>query len=258
MESLLQRGGLPLVIAHRGASAAAPENTLAAFELARTSGAHWLETDVQPTADDVPVLLHDDDVDRTTDGSGAVRELPAHDVAVLDAGSWFSGDFAGERVPELQQLLAAPAMTDDGRRLLLELKGAHTARQVGAVIEVLRASGLDDRVLLQSFEVDVLRIVRELLPGRDIGLLVEDLHDDPVAVCRELGAVTYNPDHHRLLDRLVSSPDLVETLHAAGIAVMVYTADDPAHWTALVAAGVDGIITNRPAELVQFLQQKVA
>jgi glycerophosphoryl diester phosphodiesterase len=240
----LLRGPLPpVVIAHRGASADAPENTLPAFRLAWAAGTTWVEADVQPTADAVPVLLHDDTVDRTTDGSGAVRELTAARLADLDAGSWKGAPPTG--VPTLAALVAE--LTAD-RRLLLEIKGAHTREQVAAELEILHTAAALDRTLVQSFELDALAHVRALLPDEPVGLLVEHLHDDPVAVCADLHAIAYNPDVHALLDR----PALVGTLHTAGIAVMPYTSDDPAQWAELTRLGVDGIITNRPAELLSW------
>ena len=250
MESLLRSGAAPAVIAHRGASALAPENTLPAFQAAWAAGVRWVEADVQLTADDVPIIMHDESLDRTTTGSGPVRAQTAFTIAGLDAGGWFglgSGrPFIGTRVPELSQLL--DTLSAD-RSLLLEIKGEHTREQVSREIEVLRASGWDDRVFLQSFEIPALRQVRAISPKRPVGLLVEHLHADPVAVCRDLGAVAYNPEHALLRNR----PDLVAELHAAGIAVFVWTADDPADWRFLTGLGVDGIITNTPAELLAEL-----
>jgi glycerophosphoryl diester phosphodiesterase len=252
VETLLRPAGAPpLVVAHRGASRDAPENTMAAFRSAWSAGVSWMETDVQPTADLVPVLLHDDTVDRTTDGTGAVRALTAREVAALDAGGWHSAAHAGERVPRLADLTGT---LDAARSLLLEIKGEHTREQVAAEIDVVRASGWDSRVLLQSFEVPALRHVRSLQPDRPVGLLVEELHDDPVAVCAELGAVTYNPDHAAVLD----DPAVVDRLHAAGIAVMVYTVDDPADWARLDRIGVDAVITNTPAEMLAWLSSRPA
>lgn len=242
----------PLVVAHRGASADAPENTMAAFRAGWAAGVHWLETDTQPTLDNVPVLLHDDDVDRTTDGTGPVRTMQANDVAALDAGSWFDPAFAGEKVPELAALLAdLPA---DGR-VFLEFKGPHTPDEVVAVLDVCRAAGVDDRILAQSFQREVLTTIGEIQPGRPVGLLTEVWDADPVATCREFNAVTYNPAGQLLL----AQPDpagAVAALHAAGIAVTVWTVDDPADWQRLLDLGVDVIITNTPAQLQDWLRQR--
>ncbi|WP_051266429.1 glycerophosphodiester phosphodiesterase [Nakamurella lactea] len=243
----------PLVVGHRGASAAAPENTMAAFRAAWDAGVRWLETDTQPSIDNVPVLIHDDDVDRTTSGTGAVRESRALDLATLDAGSWFGDAFAGERIPELSALLAE--LPADGR-VFLEIKGQHTREQLVAILEVSRASGADDRVLLQSFERDALATLRSISPDRPLGLLTVGWDTDPVAAARELGAVTYNP-HHLLLRGQPDPAGAVAALHDAGIAVSVWTADEVADWEVLTDLGVDAIITNKPAELAQWLAARV-
>ena len=249
VEHLLRSDSGPWVIAHRGASARAPENTLAAVEAAWDSGCGWIEADVQPTADNVPVMLHDPDLARTTNGSGLIRERSLLDVLSLDAGSWFvtgsTRAFSGARVPLLAEVVQTLSPT---RALLLELKGEHTRDQVLAEVAVVKASGWDDRVLFESFEVESLQHLRSIEPDRPVGLLVDELDDDPVGVCRGLGAAAYNPRHSLLRDR----PGLVAELHVAGIAVMPWTADDPADWAFLTSIGVDGIITNVPADLVRW------
>jgi glycerophosphoryl diester phosphodiesterase len=229
-----------VVIAHRGASADVPENTLPAFEAAWAAGATWIEADTQPTADGVAVILHDDNVERTTTGSGAVRSHTAADLARLQIRG-----LPAARVPELSELLA---LLDPDRAALLEIKGAHTAVQAAQILAVCAASGHDERVFVQSFEVSALRQVRALAPARPIGLLVERLDADPVGRCAALGAVAYNPDYREVL----ANPGVVRALRAAGIAVAVWTADDPAEWDALTTAGVDAIITNTPGELLAW------
>lgn len=250
---LLRTQAGPWVIAHRGASAREPENTMQAFHAAWECGTPWIEADVQPTLDNVPVILHDDELDRTTNGHGPVRSRSAGEVGSLDAGSWFTaGDnspHGATRVPLLAELMSA---LDRHRSLLLEIKGEHTREQVRAEMEVVWNSGCNDRVLFQSFETSALEHVRSIEPGRPVGLLVEQLHQDPVAACAALGAVTYNPQHGLLRDR----PELVEALHAADIAVCVWTADDPADWEFLTGLGVDGIITNTPGELLAWQRDR--
>ncbi len=257
MTSLLRPAGHPVVIAHRGASSSAPENTVPAFQAAWAAGADWIEADVQPTIDGVPVLLHDETVDRTTNGTGFVRELTAAAISVLDAGSWFgkdspagSGPFSGSRVPELREVLTA---LTGSRRLLLEIKGGHTAAQVQTVLDLIHQNGCDELVLVQSFEVSHLVHVRGLQPGRPVGLLIEKMADDAlgdaVALCRALGATACNPS----LEIVRARPELVAELHAADLACLVWTVDEAADWAFLLGARVDGIITNRPAELLRWL-----
>ncbi|MGW9452483.1 glycerophosphodiester phosphodiesterase [Streptomyces sp. NPDC055632] len=242
--ALLRPPGSPMaVIGHRGASSAAPENTLMSDEVARRGGAEWIENDVQPSKDGVPYVLHDPEVDRTTDGAGLIRSLTAAEVDALDAGSWFGPAYAGARVPTLA------AQLDDlrkrGGNMLLEIKGRHSRAEVARIVEEVRDHGMTDRVVVQSFDVDALKHTRELAPELPLGLLRAKLDPDPVAVARELGLSAYNP----LATELLARPDVVKDLHAAGVAVMVWTVDDAAHWSALEPLGTDGVITNRPAEL---------
>lgn len=242
---LLRPPGSPLtVVAHRGASSAAPENTLVAQEVARRAGADWIETDVQPSRDGVPFVLHDATVDRTTDGTGNIRDLTAAQLKTLDAGSWFAPQYAGERLPTLAEQLAD--LRDRGGNLLLEIKGRHTRDEVARIVQVIRETGTTGRVVLQSFEVDALRHARELAPELPLGLLRSSLDADPVAVARELHLTAYNPSGSALLTR----PSVVADLHRAGVAVMVWTVDSASQWQQLEEAGVDAVITNRPAELV--------
>jgi glycerophosphoryl diester phosphodiesterase len=240
----IRRPGEPLRIwAHRGGSSAAPENTAASDEVARRAGVQWIETDVQSTKDGVPVILHDETVDRTTDGTGAIRSLTAAQVAELDAGSWFAPAFAGQRVPTLAAQL--DGLLARGGNLLLEIKNVHTPESVARIVDEIHDRGMSGRVFVQSFETQHLRWVRELAPELPLGLLRSVLDPDPVAIAKDLEVSAYNPSESAFRTR----PGIVADLHAIGVAVNIWTVDDPASWTALERAGVDGIITNRPAEL---------
>ncbi|WP_327111223.1 glycerophosphodiester phosphodiesterase family protein [Streptomyces sp. NBC_01341] len=243
-QSYIRPAGAPLtVIGHRGASSAAPENTLVSQEIARRGGADFIENDVQPSKDGVPYILHDATVDRTTDGTGPVRSLTSTQLDALDAGSWFAPHYKGARVPTLA------AQLDDlrtrGGDLLLEIKGAHTKAEVSTIVDTIRSHAMTGRVFVQSFEVDALRYTHELAPDLPLGLLRSTLDADPVALAKELHLAAYNPED----GALGKKPSVVADLHKAGVAVMVWTVDDADRWKALESAGVDGIITNRPTEL---------
>jgi glycerophosphoryl diester phosphodiesterase len=240
--SLRRNDDSAIVVAHRGASAHVPENTVPAFEAAWNSGAEWVEADTQPTADGVPVILHDPVLDRTTTGSGPIRAQLAADLTQLQVLG-----LPQARIPELTTMLD---LLTPQRKVLLEIKGEHTAEQVGTLLQTTRRH--DRRLLLESFEVDVLRQVRSIDTARPVGLLVERLDRDPLAVTRELGAVAYNPDYREILRR----PQVVPELRSAGIAVAVWTCDDPRDWQRLTDAGVDAIITNRPAELLAWQRSR--
>ncbi|MFE0700525.1 glycerophosphodiester phosphodiesterase [Streptomyces sp. NPDC058872] len=236
-----------MAIAHRGASSAAPENTLVAEEVARRGGATWIEDDVQPSKDGVPYVMHDSTVDRTTDGTGAIRSLTSAELDALDAGSWFAPSYAGARVPTLAAQLAD--LRERGGNLLLEVKGAHSEEEVGRIVREVRAADMTDRVFVQSFDVPSLRHVRALAPELPLGLLRDAPDADPVAVAKDLHLASYNVSDRGLSTR----PELVEELHAAGVAVNVWTVDAPTRWKALDELGVDGVITNRPAELMGWI-----
>ncbi|MFI1383986.1 glycerophosphodiester phosphodiesterase [Embleya sp. NPDC020886] len=240
-------GAPPTVIAHRGASSAAPENTLISDETARRAGTDWIENDVQPSKDGIPHILHDDTVDRTTDGKGRIRDLTAAQLAGLDAGSWFSPLHSGARVPTLR------AQLDDlrarGGNLLLEIKGRHSRDEVARIVKDIRDTGMSGRVFVQSFEVDALVFTREVAPDLPLGLLRSALDADPVALARQLDLKAYNPSAAALATR----PGLVADLHRAGVAVMAWTVDDAAGWKTLDTGGVDAVITNRPAELAGWI-----
>lgn len=249
----MRAAGAPLtVIAHRGAPSAAPENTLVSDEVARRGGAVWIENDVQPSKDGVPYILHDTTVDRTTDGTGPVRSLTAAQLDALDAGSWFAPAYTGTRVPTLAAQLAD--LRERGGKLLLEIKGRHSRAEVARIVREVRDQGMTERVFVQSFDIPSLRFAHELAPELPLGLLRGTLDADPVALARDLDLAAYNVADAALATR----PGLVGDLHAAGVAVNVWTVDAPARWKALDALGVDGVITNRPTELGGWLSGRTS
>ncbi|MFF0473478.1 glycerophosphodiester phosphodiesterase [Streptomyces sp. NPDC004284] len=249
----LRAAGAPLTVyAHRGASSAAPENTLVSDEVARRGGTKWIENDVQPSKDGVPYILHDATVDRTTDGTGTLRSLTSAQLDSLDAGSWFAPVFAGTRVPTLAAQLAD--LRTRGGNLLLEIKGEQTEAEVARIVQEVRDQDMTGRVFVQSFDVTSLRLAHELAPELPLGLLRDNLDADPVAVAADLHLSAYNVSDKGLAVR----PAAVDELHAAGVAVNVWTVDGAARWKALDALGVDGVITNRPTELTGWIAGRQA
>ncbi|SDC15262.1 glycerophosphoryl diester phosphodiesterase [Sanguibacter gelidistatuariae] len=238
----------PLVIAHRGNSRVAPQNTLVALEAAWRAGADSIEIDVQLSADGVAVVIHDDTVDATTDGSGAVTDLDLAELRRLDAGSWFSPAYSGQRVPtftEVTEFLVARRGID----LLLELKGEWDSVGARSVVAAIRSAGLGDRVIVQSFYPGTVAVLAEVAPELRRGLLIADADDTLFDMCTELGVMACNP-HGELLR---AHPELLGKLHGAGLQVMVWTANEPEEWAALTEAGVDAIITDRPDALRGWL-----
>ncbi|WP_250027155.1 glycerophosphodiester phosphodiesterase [Paractinoplanes maris] len=230
-------------VAHRGYSAVAPENTLPAFAAAVRAGATLIEFDVRTTSDDVPVVIHDRTVDRTTTGQGHVWDLTYSEVAALDAGAWFSPAYAGVRVPTLTatlELLRAP-----GPGLLLEIKPPATLSQVKTIMELVGSYGLVDRTIVQSFDPEVIRLVREVAPAVRRGLLRLRFEADTVPLVDELDVVCCNPSRADVL----GDPATVASLTGRGVEVMPWTANDMTEWPSLAGAGIAGLITDRVAEL---------
>ncbi|QAY69256.1 glycerophosphodiester phosphodiesterase [Xylanimonas protaetiae] len=238
----------PAVIAHRGNSWIAPQNTLAAFEAAWRADADMVELDIQLSADGEIVVIHDDTVDATTDGAGEVGAMTLTQLRALDAGSWFAPAFAGQRIPTLGEVLGFLA-DRPGTDLLLELKDVWAPGDAARVTSAVEAAGLRDRVVVQSFYPQTVAALRDAAPALRRGLLVERHHDGLLEGCAELGVMTCNPS----VELVLGDAGLVPALHAAGLQVMVWTADDVAQWQALTAAGVDAIITDRPDRLAGWL-----
>jgi glycerophosphoryl diester phosphodiesterase len=241
--------GRPLIIAHRGASAVAPQNTLAAFRRAAELGADGVELDVHLSADGVPVVIHNFDVDGLTDGIGKVTDKTLAELKELDAGEKFAPQFAGERIPTLAEVLEAL----EGKLLVnVELKDVSPAG-VGLeepVAEVVRQHGMESKVLFSSFNPFTLRRMRPLAPNIPSGLLYA--HDLPTYLRRAwLGPFT--PHEARHPDAEMTDARLVKWCHARKLRINVWTVDDPAEMKRLIALGVDGIITNKPDVLGQSL-----
>ncbi|SMY10509.1 glycerophosphodiester phosphodiesterase [Brevibacterium jeotgali] len=240
----------PWVIAHRGYSGAAPENTLAAVDAARMVGADWIEVDLHVSGDGTPTVIHDQSVDRTTDGSGAVGRLDDDTLSRLDAGSWAGPGFAGQRLPKLDTLLRD--VSTNGGRLLLELKGEWSPGAVASVAGSIIDEGMADRTVVQSFSVATLAFLRDIAPLVERCLLRTVPREDDLAVVDDLQALAYNPSVRGFFMRR----GVVDQFLDAGCGMFVWTVDDPTSWEKLFGAGVHGIITNLPATLQGYLAAK--
>ncbi|HKI97071.1 MAG TPA: glycerophosphodiester phosphodiesterase [bacterium] len=234
------------IIAHRGASSQAPENTLAAFRAAVALGADGVEFDVQGTRDGVPVVIHDPTLERTTNGHGAVAGASAAELGALEAGGWFVPPHPGERVPALEAVLALLAPT--ALELHIELKTARIAYPglVPAVVQQVRAAGMGGRVVLSSYNHHSLLEARRLAPEIACAALTYEVLIEPWRYATQHGLQGLHPQHTTV------DAELVRAAHAAGLAVRAYTVDDPEEAGRLMALGVDGIITNQPARLLQL------
>lgn len=257
------------ICAHRGGSSLAPENTLLAVRYAMALGAHCWELDVQLSADGELLVIHDDTLTRTTDVASRpefasrapwrVDAFSAAEIRSLSAGAWFldapiretehqpdRDEIAAQRVPTLREALA---ITRAHRfPMNLEIKD-HTGQPgddvvVAKVLDVLADARCEGLVLLSSFRHEYLTQARALCPSLPTAALVEDRHpEDLAAYLHGLGVAAYHPQYAMV------DADLVQTLHAAGLRVHVWTVNDRAAARSLLAMGVDALITDRPQHL---------
>lgn len=238
----------PLVIAHRGASAFAPENTLAAFTLAADLGAHAIELDAKLSADGEVVVHHDLTLERTTNGEGRLQEKTLAELKELDAGSHFSVKFRAERIPTLGEVFEAV-----GQRVLINVELTNYAslfdRLVPAVIALVKEFSLEGRVLLSSFNPVALVQVRGAAPGIRTGLLLQDRM--PRAALHTLEWLIPHKDLHPPASIVTSS--LVDRQHEKGKRVHAWTVNDYDQALALINMGVDGIITDDPGGMMDVI-----
>jgi glycerophosphoryl diester phosphodiesterase len=163
----------PMVVAHRGFSGKAPENTIPAFRMALEAGVSMIELDVQITKDGAVAVIHDATVDRTTDGTGRVADLTLAELRHLDAGSWFSADFKGERIPSLEEaleLIAPRALVNIELKSPRIIRNADT-KSVHATLEIVRKMELLDRVLFSSFNHKLMKYLKTIEPGSHTGVI---------------------------------------------------------------------------------------
>ena len=244
----LRAPGQPAFVAgHRGDRASAPENTLPALENAIASDMEFVETDVQLTKDGVPVLMHDDTIDRTTNGRGAVADISWKSLKKLDAGSWYSKKYKKTRVPSLDQFFEVLAPSD--KKLLLELKGFWEDEEVQLVVDLIREHRLQDRVTLASFDFTTIMNMEKVGPSFPRVIIMRVMPADPVRLANHFGAIAILTSPASLED----NPRAVDNMHDAGLGVLVYTLNSEERWSEAIALGVDGIITDKPSLLDEWL-----
>jgi glycerophosphoryl diester phosphodiesterase len=237
----------PAVVAHRGASGYAPENTMAAFEMAVQMGADYIELDVRMSRDGELVVMHDAAVDRTTDGSGLVHELAWRELRQLDAGAWFGSGYAGERIPSLQEVLERFA----GRiGLLIELKEPAMylgmAELAAGAIEPYLPAGTEDGapIMLQSFDGEALRALHARLPELPIALLVSEERHAAMSGSELNDIASYATAVHYDADLL--DADMVQAIRTRNLSVMAWTIRETETLQAVLRLGIDGVITDYP------------
>lgn len=243
----------PRVLAHRGAGALAPENTLAALRVGRAHGFRAVEFDAMAPQDDVPVLMHDPTLERTTGVAGAVTAKSAEELSRLDAGSWHSAGFAGEPVPRLVEALDYCRAQSIWPNVEIKPAPGHESR-TGALVaqtvarsfaDVLQSAGAGTRgfdphlPLLSSFSEEAIAAARGAEPALPVALLIDDVPDDWMSRLQRLGAVSLHANH-RQLDAATA-----RTVKRAGYWLLCYTVNDARRARELLDWGVDAFCTDR-------------
>ncbi|MCW3481147.1 glycerophosphodiester phosphodiesterase [Neisseriaceae bacterium JH1-16] len=238
----------PRLIAHRGGGRLAPENTLAGMRCAVEHGYRAVEFDVKLSADGHPYLLHDDDLDRTTDGYGPARLKAWDELARLDAGAWLSPEFAGEPLPDLATI--ATYCREHGLWANVEIKPCpgreeETGRVVAEAVAQLWA-GQEDKVLLSSFADTALAAAQQAAPQLARGMLFEALPADWAAVAARLACVSVHVDGDWL------SEEQAAAIRACGYRLLVYTVNEPNAALRLFGWGADGLFTDALPQLARY------
>lgn len=249
-----ERNGYLTSIAHRGASAYAPENTMPAFTKGVEMGADYIEIDVQMSKDSIPIIIHDRTLNRTTNGKGKVSDYTLKELKLLDAGSWFGEEFTGETIPTLNEFLG-----EFGGKIniLIELKYPELypgiEEQVANVLmehKLVKPDSIE--VIIQSFNHESIKKSKELLPEIPHGVLVgKDWRRISSQQLEEFATYAdyFNPSFN------IVTAELVELVHLTNMTMYAYTVRDQSEAGRLYSLGVDGIITDYP-DYVNLIVQK--
>ncbi len=233
---------LPKIIGHRGACGYAPENTLESVKTAADMGCTWVELDVKLTKDDVAIIFHDDELDRTTNGSGLVMNATYEEIKQLEAGSWFADSFAGIKIPTLEETLELLIDLDLGLNLEIKPCAGREIVTAEAALDILsRYWDETDKLLISSFSHVSLETAKEMAPEWHRGLLLDDeWPENWVELAEYLEPATININGNKV-DR-----EQVESIIDLGKPILAYTINDAQRFRTLQSWGVDGVFTDVP------------
>ncbi len=235
------------VQAHRGASAIAPENTIAAFRAAAEAGAKWVELDVALSADDTLIVIHDDSVDRTSSGKGSLGDLSAAEIGALDGGAWFDARYAGERIPTLAETIAA--LGELGLSANVEIKQHPHHKSLDQLVRSVQTEiakrAPATRIMISSFDAECLKAMHKLEPDLEMAVLWVEVPPDWETVLASIPAKTIHM-HYKAV-----SIGLLEHMRERGIKVRVWTCNDPVELVSFWNAGLTGVITDNPAVFLE-------
>ncbi len=232
------------VIAHRGASAYAPENTFAAFDRAIVMRATEIEFDVRTTKDGYPIVLHDDSVDWTTNGHGMIEDLKYEDIKDLDAGSWYGVAFKNQKIPLLQETIEKYG---DKCRMHIEVKSNDTA-VAGEVASLIHKGGAESSSVITTFSIEVARYIRRRQPDMSVAWNIIDMPPTAMtdAINNTLAGINLN---YSLL-----TSDIVHKAHAGKLKLMCWGVDSPREWRKAFLCGADGVFADSPDKAMFYLE----
>ncbi len=229
-----------VIIAHRGAAGKAPENTLAALEQAITDGSDWIEIDVQESRDGEIIVTHDSDFMKLAGNPLQVWDGSLDEIKQLDIGSWFAPQFSAERVPTLKEVLK---LAEKRCRVLIELKDyGHNRHLEERVAEIVEEAGMADKIAIMSLNRDTINRFHSLRPDWPVGLLLS----------KAIGKISNSELDFLAVNMATAKPAFIRRLQASGRQVFVWTVNEPASMSRIMALGVDGIITDEPALAVEI------
>ena len=239
---------LPPVIAHRGACGYAPENTLASFRKAKEVGALWVEFDVMLAACGEAIVIHDETIDRTTNGRGLVAEHTYKELETLDAGEWFAPEFKGEKIPRFIDVI--DCLSECGLGANVEIKASMgqevpTAIKAVDIIQSHWPSHLPTP-LITSYSIDSMRYVKDNIRHASLGLLSSRLQGNWLDLARELGAQTVHVSHRNLTKKRV------ESIVSEGYKVLAYTVNEARLASKLFSWGVSSVFSNFPDKVINL------
>lgn len=240
--------GKTIVYAHRGASGSAPENTMAAFKKAVEMGSHGIECDVQMTKDGRLVICHDEQLDRTTNSKGLIKDKTFEELKSLDAGSWFGKGYEGQRIPLLEELL--DLVKKSGIYINIELKNGIVLYEgmEELVISMVKDFGLQDKTILSSFNHYSLFEVKQKHPEIFTGALYMEGLYHPWEYLKSISCDCAHPFY------MAIKPEIAKGLIEQGYSINTFTVDDPNTAAMLIKAGVEGIITNHPERILEIIK----
>ncbi|MDZ4834497.1 MAG: glycerophosphodiester phosphodiesterase family protein [Candidatus Melainabacteria bacterium] len=235
------------VYAHRGGREWAPENTMAAFRQSLELGVDGIELDVQRCSTGEIVVFHDHDIGRTTNGAGPLKNCSFDELQRLSAGLWFDKDFRGEKIPLLTDVLE---LIDGKVMLNIELKNMPIDYPglEDDLIELLSEYPHMDHVVFSSFDNRLTKVMQQKRPDWYYAILLDGIPDDIVGMANSMGAKYWHPNYESLLK------NACDEAKAAGILINVWTANDERDWARLLEMHVDGIMTDDPEGLINFLE----